>query len=124
MLELMRCVRLAFKKPNLGEILKDIEKEEIKRLTAGKNMPFIRPGDAVEVTLSEKELGGKIKKFKGVCLAKVNRFAQLLFFIVFIAKTLDTGAFTVPSFSATPSAALRWKEDSPYMRRTLTTSKS
>src|SRR5579863_2249140 len=52
-------------------VIKDLEKEEAARLTAGKKIPEFAPGDTVRVNVRIKEgERERVQAFEGVCIAR------------------------------------------------------
>ena len=51
-------------------IIENIEKEQMEKLTAGKNMPNFKPGDTLKVHTKVKEGDReRIQVYEGVCIA-------------------------------------------------------
>ena len=51
----------------------ELEKSEIDKLTAGKNIPEFSPGDSLRVEVRVKEGGReRLQAFEGVCIARSN----------------------------------------------------
>ena len=54
-------------------IIENIEKEQMEKLTAGKNMPNFKPGDTLKVHTKVKEGDReRIQVYEGVCIARKN----------------------------------------------------
>ena len=54
-------------------VIEDLEKEEIARLTGGKKIPTFGPGDTVRVNVRIKEgERERIQAFEGVCIARAG----------------------------------------------------
>ena len=54
-------------------IIEDIEKEQIAKLTEGKNVPSFKPGDTLRVHTKVKEGDReRIQVYEGVCIARKN----------------------------------------------------
>src|SRR5580658_1173098 len=52
-------------------VIEDLEKEEVARLTGGKKIPLFAPGDTVRVNVRIKEgERERIQAFEGVCIAR------------------------------------------------------
>ena len=52
-------------------VIEDLEKEEVARLTAGKKLPSFGPGDTVRVNVRIKEgERERIQAFEGVCIGR------------------------------------------------------
>ena len=57
----------------MKNIIKNFEKEQIKRLTIKKNIPNFRAGDTIKVNVKVTEgERSRIQAFEGVCIAKKN----------------------------------------------------
>ena len=54
-------------------IIENIEKEQMEKLTAGKNLPNFKPGDTLKVHTKVKEGDReRIQIYEGVCIARKN----------------------------------------------------
>ena len=54
-------------------IIENIEKEQISKLTEGKNVPSFKPGDTLRVHTKVKEGDReRIQVYEGVCIARKN----------------------------------------------------
>ena len=54
-------------------IIENIEKEQIQKLTEGKNVPSFKPGDTLKVHTKVKEGDReRIQVYEGVCIARKN----------------------------------------------------
>ena len=54
-------------------IIEDIEKEQMEKLTEGKNVPSFKPGDTLRVHTKVKEGDReRIQIYEGVCIARKN----------------------------------------------------
>ena len=54
-------------------IIENIEKEQIQKLTEGKNVPNFKPGDTLKVHTKVKEgERERIQVYEGVCIARKN----------------------------------------------------
>ena len=54
-------------------ILEQIEKEQIEKLTAGKSIPEFAPGDTLKVNVKVVEGNReRVQAFEGVCIARKN----------------------------------------------------
>lgn len=54
-------------------IIEDIEKEQMEKLTEGKNVPSFKPGDTLRVHTKVKEGDReRIQVYEGVCIARKN----------------------------------------------------
>ena len=54
-------------------IIENIEKEQISKLTEGKNIPNFKPGDTLKVHTKVKEGDReRIQVYEGVCIARKN----------------------------------------------------
>ena len=57
----------------LMNIIENIEKEQISKLTEGKNVPSFKPGDTLRVHTKVKEGDReRIQVYEGVCIARKN----------------------------------------------------
>ena len=55
-------------------IIEQIEREEIEKLTSGKDIPAFDPGDTVRVQVRVAEgARERLQAFEGVCIARSNR---------------------------------------------------
>ncbi|MAU40909.1 MAG: 50S ribosomal protein L19 [Kordiimonas sp.] len=55
-------------------IIEQLEKEQIEKLTADKAIPDFRPGDTVRVQVKVKEGSReRLQAFEGVCIARSNK---------------------------------------------------
>ena len=55
------------------KIIENIEKEQISKLTEGKNVPSFKPGDTLRVHTKVKEGDReRIQVYEGVCIARKN----------------------------------------------------
>jgi large subunit ribosomal protein L19 len=55
-------------------IVEQLEKEQVEKLSEGKNLPDFTPGDTVRVNVKVVEGSReRIQAFEGVCIAKKNR---------------------------------------------------
>ena len=54
-------------------IIENLEKEQMEKLTAGKNIPNFKPGDTLKVHTKVKEGDReRIQVYEGVCIARKN----------------------------------------------------
>jgi len=54
-------------------VIQELEKEQIEKLTAGKNMPDFAPGDTVRISVKVVEgTRERIQAYEGVCIARKN----------------------------------------------------
>ena len=54
-------------------IIENIEKEQMEKLTSGKNIPNFKPGDTLKVHTKVKEGDReRIQVYEGVCIARKN----------------------------------------------------
>jgi len=54
-------------------IIENIEKEQMEKLTSGKNIPSFKPGDTLKVHTKVKEGDReRIQVYEGVCIARKN----------------------------------------------------
>ena len=54
-------------------ILKEVEKEQIAKLSEGKSLPTFKPGDTLKVHTKVKEGDReRIQVYEGVCIARKN----------------------------------------------------
>ena len=54
-------------------IIENIEKEQMEKLTAGKNLPNFKPGDTLKVdTIVNEGDRERIEIYEGVCIARKN----------------------------------------------------
>lgn len=55
-------------------IIEQIERDEIEKLTDGKDIPVFNPGDTVRVQVRVVEgTRERLQAFEGVCIARLNR---------------------------------------------------
>ncbi|MGD8327277.1 MAG: 50S ribosomal protein L19, partial [Sphingomonadales bacterium] len=55
-------------------IIETLEKEQLAKLTDGKNIPEFRAGDTLRVGVKVKEGNReRVQNFEGVCIARSNR---------------------------------------------------
>ena len=58
---------------DMKNIINNFEKEQIRRLTAKKNIPNFRAGDTIRVNVKVVEgERSRIQVFEGVCIARKN----------------------------------------------------
>ena len=58
----------------MENIIEQLEKEQIKKLTENKEIPDFKPGDTVRVSVKIVEgTSERVQAFEGVCIAKRNR---------------------------------------------------
>ena len=56
------------------DIIQELEKEQITKLTAEKQIPDFRPGDTVKVDVKVVEgTRERIQAYEGVCIARANK---------------------------------------------------
>lgn len=56
------------------DIIQELEKEQIAKLTAEKEIPDFRPGDTVRVDVKVVEgTRERIQAYEGVCIARANK---------------------------------------------------
>ena len=55
------------------DIIQEVEKEQLAKLTAGRRIPEFRPGDTIRVNVKVVEgTRERIQAFEGVCIARRN----------------------------------------------------
>lgn len=55
------------------DIIQEVEKEQLAKLTAGRQIPEFRPGDTIRVNVKVVEgTRERIQAFEGVCIARRN----------------------------------------------------
>ena len=58
---------------NVMNIIENLEKEQMEKLTSGKNIPNFKPGDTLKVHTKVKEGDReRIQVYEGVCIARKN----------------------------------------------------
>ena len=85
-------------------ILKEVEKEQIAKLSEGKSLPTFKPGDTLKVHTKVKEGDReRIQVYEGVCIARKNDGLNSNAYSRCILRILPRSKFRVSAASAAPN---------------------